>query len=290
MSTKITISALMALALLLGSCSTGDMTENEVNIIFLHHSTGDHIWNGQPPSFSRKVIRKLSPQLDKKLNSKGLLPSLFNTHNETHKTNYEVVEQNFPKVSPYGWNNYPFDYYNIWVKHAGNNLFKEEPTLELLSPKYDVIVFKHCYPVSSIVSTTDSNNIESYQRTLGNYKLQYLALRDKLHTFPQTKFILFTGPVQVQANLETEEALRAKKFYDWVVSEWDQPDDNIFLWDLYALQTEGGLFFKDEHAVSPTDSHPNKTFSTQAAKLLFERIIDITENSGKNTLLTGHKK
>ena len=35
----------------------------------------------------------------------------------------------------------------------------------------------------------------------------------------------------------------------------DQPDDNIYIWDLYSLQTEGGLYFKDEYAVSEKDSH-----------------------------------
>ena len=32
----------------------------------------------------------------------------------------------FPKPNPYGWNNYPYDYYNIWVKNAGEELYMEE--------------------------------------------------------------------------------------------------------------------------------------------------------------------
>ena len=36
----------------------------------------------------------------------------------------------FPKASPYGWHNYPYDYYDIWVKHAGNEPYMEEPSME----------------------------------------------------------------------------------------------------------------------------------------------------------------
>ena len=34
-------------------------------------------------------------------------------YNAGSSTNYEIVDQAFPKDSPYGWNNYPFDYWNI---------------------------------------------------------------------------------------------------------------------------------------------------------------------------------
>ena len=52
---------------------------------------------------------------------------------------------------------------------------------------------------------------------------------------------------------------------------------------------EEGLYFKDEYAVSPEDSHPNKTFAGRAATLLFNRIIDVIDNGGKTTTLAGVK-
>jgi hypothetical protein len=110
-----------------------------------------------------------------------------------------------------------------------------------------------------------------------------------MHEYPDNKFILFTGAVQVRQFLTEEEGYRAREFHDWVTQEWDQPEDNIFLWDLYQLQTEEGLYFKDEYAVSPEDSHPNKTFAGRAANLLFNRIIDVIDNGGKTTTLTGAK-
>ena len=163
----------------------------------------------------------------------------------------------------------------------------EEPTLEILTKDYQLIIFKHCYPVSSILPDQDSADINSYLHTISNYKLQYLALRDKLHSFPDTKFLLFTGAVQVEANLPEDQALRTREFFDWVWNEWDLPGDNIYLWDLYSLETDGGLYLKNEYAVSPTDSHPNKEFARMAGKLLFARIIDVIENNGTDTNLTG---
>ena len=50
---------------------------------------------------------------------------------------YFIEEKIFPKAEPYGWNNYPYDYYNIWVKNAGEQPFMEEPTLEILTKEYD---------------------------------------------------------------------------------------------------------------------------------------------------------
>ena len=195
----------------------------------------------------------------------------------------------FPKAAPYGWNNNPYDYYNIWVKNAGDKPYKEEPTLEILTKEYQVIIFKHCFPISNIQPEQDSADINSNLRTISNYKLQYSALRDKLYQFPNTKFILFTGAAQVKGCISEDEAKRAKEFFNWVIQEWDLPGDNIYLWDLYNLETEGELYFKENYAESINDSHPNGDFAGKAVKLLFNRIIDVVENNGHGTSLNGLK-
>lgn len=270
------------------SCNNED-EKADINIIFLHHSTGDNIWNGRPPSLVKRAVRKISDNLADKISRKPLMLSFFKEYKVNSGKNYRIKEVDFPKAAPYGWNNNPYDYYNIWVKNAGELPFREEPTLEILTKDYQVIIFKHCYPVSNIKPDADSADINSARRTLANYRLQYSALREKLHEFPDTKFILFTGAAQVKANLAEDEAIRAKDFFEWVRIEWDLPGDNIYLWDLYSLEIEGGLYFKDEYAMSPTDSHPNESFSSRASGLLFNRIIDVIENDGNGTTLTGEK-
>lgn len=270
------------------SCNK-DQEESEMNIVFLHHSTGEIIWKGYTASLFNRAIDKISSRLADALSKKALLPSLFDEYNEEQGMNYAVSEMTFPKASPYGWNNFPFDYYNIWVRNEGSQNYREEPTLEILTKKYNVIILKHCFPVCYIEPDQDSADINSDAKTLANYKLQYDALRNKLYEFPDTRFILFTGAAQVASNISAEMAERAREFFNWVKEEWDIPDDNIYLWDLYKLQTEGGLYFKDEYAMSSQNSHPNTSFVQKVTPLLFHRIIDVIENGGKGTEITGEE-
>jgi hypothetical protein len=272
----------------LNSCKQKEM-KSDMNIIYLHHSTGGVIWQGSKPSIIARAAKKFSPRLGNVLGAKAKLPMLFDDFNKENNKNYLIKEMAFPKASPYGWHNYPYDYYDIWVKHAGNEPYMEEPTLEMLTKQYQVVVFKHCFPVSNIQADRDSADINSDYKSLANYKLQYSALRDKLHEFPDTKFILWTGAALVKSAVSEDAAKRAKDFFSWVIDEWDQPGDNIYLWDFYNLETEGGLHLKDEYASSPADSHPNGEFAGKAVQLLFNRIIDVIENDGAVTKLTGEK-
>jgi len=218
------------------------------------------------------------------------MESLFVEHNRQFESNYKIEECSFPKASPYGWNNYPFDYFNIWVKHAGMHPFMEEPTLEILTREYQAVIFKHCFPVSNIQPDQGSADVNSDFKSLSNYKLQYQALRDKLHQFPETKFIVWTSAAQVQSRTNEEEAKRSREFVQWVINEWDLPDDNIFLWDFYGLQTEGQLYFQKKYAQSESDSHPNRAFSTSASRLFFRRVIDVIESNGSKTHIAGTPK
>ncbi|HOW10516.1 MAG TPA: hypothetical protein PLX08_12020 [Bacteroidales bacterium] len=258
-----------------------------MNIIYLHHSTGGLIWQGGQLSLFTRAVRKLSPGLANLISRESKLPGLMTNYNKENNKKYSIKEMAFPKMSPYGWHNYPYDYYNIWVKNAGPEPYMEEPTLEMLTKQYQVIIFKHCFPVSNIQPDREVADINSDYKSLANYKLQYNSLRDKLYEFPETKFILFTGAAQVKGSITEDEAKRAKEFFNWVINEWDKPEDNIYLWDLYTLETEGGLYLKDEYAVSPGNSHPNNEFASKASELIFNRIIDVIENNGVNTKLTG---
>jgi len=243
-----------------------DNSTRKCNIIFLHHSTGRIIYDaGQKPN---RIIRKLFPQ-------RAYVPQWVSEYNKKNGTNYKITEQFFPKSSLYGWNNYPYDYYNIWVKNAGKQPYLDEPTLEILTKKYDLIIFKHCFPVSNIEDDINKPDINSAEKRLENYKLQYIALKQKLSEFPNTKFLIWTGAAQVKSNITDEKALNAKVFFDWVKNSWDTDNDNLFLWDFYDLATEGDLYLKNENANSMNDSHPSKLFAKKMAPLFCERIIEI---------------
>ena len=188
----------------------------------------------------------------------------------------------FPKSCPYGWNNYPYDYWNIWVNHAGASAYMKEPTLEMLTQTYDVIVWKHCFPVSSVAADTGSPDITSSVKSEENYKLQYNALKAKMHEFPNKRFIVWTGAALVESATNAEEAGRARDFANWVKTTWDEPGDNIYVWDFRDLETGGGLYLLPENAASTSDSHPNPTFAASVAPLIGQRIIDVIEGRGDN--------
>jgi hypothetical protein len=256
--------------------------DKQINIIFLHHSTGKVIWYGDKTSIWNKVYAKLFKQ--------RAVQRWFNKYNKVHSTNYTIRETYFPTKEGYGWKNYPYDYYNIWVKNAGDSPYKGEPTLEMLTKKYDVIILKHCFPVGMILADTDSADINSDVKTIANYKLQYAALKNKMKQFPNTKFIVWTGAARVESMTTPEEAQRAKDFFNWVKTEWDEPGDNIYIWDFYELETEGGLYLKDEYSMAKGNNHPGFKFAGRVSPLFCQRIVDVIENNGEKTTLTGGKR
>jgi hypothetical protein len=244
-----------------------DSSQKEMKkIIFLHHSTGNCIWVGN----TNKYVYKLT--------QKGDVQKFFADYNKKSKANYNIAELTFPKRSPYGWNNYPYDYYNIWVKNAGEKPYMEEPTLEMLTSEYDVIIFKHCFPVSRILEDTGNPNIDSDEKRIENYKLQYNALKSKMHDFPNNKFIVWTPAVCTKNGMTEDEGKRTQQFYKWMVDEWDEKGDNIFIWDFYKYETEGSLFLLDKNAYSPDNSHPGVKLSGEVAAAFSKFIIDVAES------------
>ena len=242
--------------------------ENEMNkIIFLHHSTGKVIWRGNTNRYIGKLFKK------------GDVKTYIRKYNKSAKKNYHIEELYFPRP-PYGWKNDPYDYYNIWVKNAGENPYMEQSTLEILTKEYDVIIFKHCYHASKNSEDTGNPDINSVERRLENYKLQYEALKQKIHEFPENKFIIWTPAVHIEKNLSEEQARRTLEFYNWMLNEWDEKGDNIYIWDFYKYETEGGLYLLDKY--SDGSSHPNQAFGARLAPLFAQFIIDVSEGTIQN--------
>jgi hypothetical protein len=240
----------------------------DAKIIFLHHSTGNNIWYGDIKQGLNLSLRK--PMC--------MVPRLMKNYNEANNKKISIEQRYFPSGKPYPWANYPYDYYNIWVKNGGENTFMDEPTLEILTKEYDIIIFKHCFPVSHILEDDEHPDINSDKKTLANYKLQYNALKTKLQSFPKNKFIVWTGAALVETVTNTEEAERANHFFEWVKKEWDEPGDNIEIFDFREIETEGGVYLKEKYANSTSDSHPNMKLSKIAAELLVKKIVEVLEN------------
>jgi len=261
------ITSLFLFLWILFGCRTDNNLLNKSDmrrIIFLHHSTGYTVWLGK----TNRYINKITGRSD--------MLKFFGDYNKKNKTSYMITHRFFPDEKPYGWKNYPYDYYNIWVKNSGENPYMGESTLEILTKEYEIVIFKHCYPVSNILENTGNPDIDSEEKRLENYMLHYNALKNKMHEFPDKKFIIWTPAVRVQSKLTEEEALRTRAFYQWMINEWDEKGDNIYIWDFYAYETEGGLYLLDKYSDGPGNSHPNTEFSARLVPLFGKFIIDVS--------------
>lgn len=252
------------------SCAVGDSggaplkpqepEAGDTRIIYLHHSTGGGVWDGGVSDW-------------------------FTDYNADNGTEYDIEERAYPDGNNYPWDNYPYDYWNIWINHAGSNPYQEQDTLEILTAEYDVIMWKHCYPVSDIGPDTGSPDIASAAKTLENYKLQYNALKTKMRSFPNNRFVVWTGAALREEDTNPQAAARARAFFDWVKSEWDEAGDNVFVWDFYELETEGTNYLQ----YSGGDSHPSGSFNETVAPFISRRIVDVLEDRGDTGSLTGEE-
>lgn len=242
-----------------------------VRIAYLHHSTGGNIWAGGIPAF-------------------------FTSYNTAHSTQYQITSITYPDTGGgYPWANYPYDYWNLWVNHTGTSQDRGELNLDQIAANYDVIMFKHCFPVSGIGPDSGTASVSSSYKSIANYKLQYAALKARMkNDFPTKKFILWTGAALTKGSISGTDAeklviaQRAQDFFNWVKTTWDEPGDNIFIWDFYALETAGAVpYMNDAYANALNDSHPNGAFSSTVAPYISQRIVDVIEGRGDTGSITG---
>lgn len=242
-----------------GTTGTGGSLPASTRVMYLHHSTGNVIWGGG-----------VSEALD--------------AYAADHGKSYAIEEQAYPDA-PYPWQNYPYDYWHLWVENGGQAAAEGVPTLAELAQDHEVVVFKHCFPVSSIEADTGNADVTSGTQTLENYKLQYAALKDRLHQVPDKRFIVWTGAALRAADSSPEQGARARQFFTWVKQTWDEPGDNIFVWDFFELETEGGNFLAPSYADG--DSHPSDAFAKTVAPYFVTRLVDVIEGRGDTGSLTG---
>lgn len=250
--------------LVLSGCGGSSVT-GIVRIAYLHHSTGGNIWGGGVPDF-------------------------FTSYNTAHGTQYQITSVTYPDTGGgYPWANYPYDYWNLWVNHQGTSQDQGELNLDQIAANYDVIVFKHCYPVSSIGANSGTASVSSQTQTIANYQLQYEALKTRMKEFPTKKFIVWTGAALNDGSTNLADAQRAQTFFTWVKTTWDDPGDNIFVWDFYALETAGSApYMNDAYVNASSPAHPNTAFSATVAPYVSQRIVDVIEGRGDSGSITGH--
>ncbi len=251
--------------------------QEDARVVFLHHSTGGIICG------------------------KGHVADSVQAYNKRNGTDYFFEDKAYPN-KPYGWANYAYDYWNLWLndygkQYKGQENYPNVASLEDICNEYDVIIFKHCYPGADILEDTGNPDITSDRKSLENYKLQFRALREKFQEFPDKDFIVWTlVPRHRLVPDAPENAKRAKEFVDWVKNEWLSENgktyDNIHVFDYFSLAAELNvnakapkvpycLKYKYEIDHDDDNSHPNELAALEIGPKFYEYIIDVLKGRGK---------
>jgi len=243
--------------------------------IFLHHSTGAGVWSGGNGSS---------------------VPDLLDAYNTENGTAYEIVERSFPTGS-YPWDNYPYDYWNIWINGNCSETELSTQCLENICNEYDLVIFKHCFPGAAIQADNGEPDVTSDTKTTGNYKAQYRALRTLMDGFSETKFMVWTLVPLHRLATNADEASRAKAFVDWVNKDWlneaGKSHPNIFIFDFFAhvaeqsTEPENGqtycLKYDYEGSHTGSDSHPNDLANAVMAPVFIQAVTDVFEQGNTGT-------
>jgi hypothetical protein len=247
------------------------------NVVFLHHSTGGNVFYD------------------------GNVADWFTNYNTANGTSYSITERAYPD-SPYEWANYPYDFWNLWVNNSCQNSQPGIECLSSLAQNYQVIIFKHCFPGAGINEDVETPNVASSEKTIGNYKLQYRALRSVMDSYPNNKFIVWTlAPLHRNAT-NPEAAARAKEFVDWVKNSWltedGNPHPNIYIFDFFGIVAEQDpnpangqvncLKYDYEGSHGGDDSHPNATANAVAGPLFSQTIVDCIKSTPTGKVKTIH--
>jgi uncharacterized protein YjdB len=245
--------------------------------IFLHHSTGDGVY------------------------TKGNVSNWVTNYNSSHETNFRIIPRTYPNT-PYPWENYPYDYWNLWVNNSCNNSNPNTECLSSIANNYGLVIFKHCFPGASINPDTGTPNITSERKSLENYKLQYRALRTLMDGMPDKKFMVWTLVPLHRLATTTEEATRAYEFVKWVKNQWLTEDGklhaNIFIFDFYSLAAEMNekptngkqfcLKYEYEGSHTSNDSHPNTLANQTIGPLFAKAVVDVLTTNYYITNISVH--
>lgn len=230
---------------------TEDSQGNFTNIIFLHHSVGNH------------------------LVSQGKLRELLQTEGFEfwdHGRNDQGLRD--PEGKGMGYN------YNVPNDNTDPDglveIFRQKILplpLNTLSSllQHEVIILKSCY--------APANNLRS-DALVEMYKVYYQEMRDVMAAHPDHIFVLLTTPPLNPAATTAEEAARARQLATWLSSaEFLGDTKNVFVFNFFDLLAESDPAAADYNMLRAEyrdgeDSHPNQAANEAVAPLLASFLAD----------------
>ena len=220
--------------------------------------------------------------------SEGKVTDWVKTHNSANGTSFQISTRTYPNT-PWPWENYPYDYWKLWVDNSCNNSDPDIECLASIASNYGLVIFKHCYPGAGLNSDTGKPDVKSNRKSIENYKLQYRALRTLMDGLPDKKFMVWTLVPLHRLATTTEQAARAYEFVQWVKEQWLTEDgkqhSNIFIFDFFSLAAEMNknpangkqycLKYDYEYSHTSNDSHPNTLANATIGPLFAQAAIKV---------------
>jgi hypothetical protein len=149
--------------------------------------------------------------------------------------------------------------------------------------QHKVIVFKSCFPASSIVS----------DEQLEQYKEWYLGMRDTMDAHPDRVFVVMSPPPLNPVATTPEAAARARAFADWLTSpEYLDGHPNVYAFDFFDQLAEDDPAAQDYNMLRASyrdgeDSHPNQAANETVGPIFAKAVIaaarDYFEHRGIDT-------
>jgi hypothetical protein len=280
------------ICLLLAACESNEGTESVMNVktldlsgyssekprepihlLFIHHSTGGHLFAEQGKEDGQNCIYASHP------NGGGLRKLLQENNYIVHEASYGSLIGD--KTDICHWNAKFRDHMDKILACRNQDEFFIDGT------KNRIVMFKSCYPNNRIDSDgVEPGNPDSCEQTTANFKAVYQSLLGYFSEQPDTLFVVITAPPLVQPRagiksmiksiLRPERSIdkvgrRARNFNNWlkdVEQGWlkDYTQKNVVVFDYYDILTDYGRSNWSMYPNGPSDSHPTSEGNAKAAR------------------------
>lgn len=258
-------------------CSNGGESMNRKfrKAVFLHHSTGTHIFgpNGSTVSVPDEI---------KKYNKRNNFPSeLFVSMDEMAWPTTEMIWNN----EWYRWNDIfqNKDVYKWGFKKLIPDFNSSNRMWKRFLKKYPIIIIKSCFPSSQMVSESSSQDTSDLKiKTIENYKTIWLKMMRYFRTYPNNFFVIWTNAPLARGATTAESARLSKAFCKWAKDTLATGKDavlpdfpsNVYIFDFFDLMTGEDGIALDSMVQSAADSHPNSTATETIAPVFVEEVFN----------------
>lgn len=238
-------------------------------VLFLHHSVGNNVWHdGQ-----------------------------VQTRYRTLRPNDSIRELSYPARDCPEWSNRPTDYHYFWVD-GGDDCTANFDFNTALS-QYNVIIFKFCYTHDRMYAENSRSydgsgfRLDAQGHRVGNrtntqlasvYRQALNGLKTLMNNHPTTQFIVWTVAPHSEGS-DPQYGTRANDFASWMKTTWDQPGDNVFIFDVRDYLAGADGYLKAQYFSN--DEHPSATANRVIAQRLVNRIRNVVEGRGDQTPMSG---